>query len=382
MTSNEDLMKFLLEMEDRRAKDREADMLEMKQLREKERLEDMQEIIKVIDKCVGEKVHHAIEPFREKTIAVEKDQTELKNQVDFIVGELRALQEMIVQGVGASSNNRTMAEVIPDCVSVNQYQREQNQQVGGQGGDGGGEELHDEHQLAVSVSRRTVGLSRIDVNDLERQRKEQYGGAKTEEEEKVLAVKEFLNLELKFDKNELDLMEIERIFAPAKGDLQCLYVTFKYESSVRKIFEKTRYMRRGSRILMYVPKQFYNRFDKLRTFEYNLRMQEKCQTRIKMGYRDLLLFKRFRGERWEEVPLPKDLPPVALGSSASKAEHGSQAPGTPAPGRPDQDRSATHASDISAKVARAENGKEKSQSLVIGESLKLKQSDVSGSVIN
>ena len=57
-------MKFLHEMEDRRAKDREADMLEMKQLREKERKEDMQEIVKVIDNCVGEKVYLAIEPFR------------------------------------------------------------------------------------------------------------------------------------------------------------------------------------------------------------------------------------------------------------------------------------------------------------------------------
>ena len=37
MTSNEDLMTFLLNMEDKRAKDRETDRQEMKELREKER---------------------------------------------------------------------------------------------------------------------------------------------------------------------------------------------------------------------------------------------------------------------------------------------------------------------------------------------------------
>ena len=291
--------------------------------------------------------------------------------MDLVIGELKALKERIVQG--ESSTSRTMAEVFPNYLEASQNQREQ-QKVWGQGGAVGGrvgDELHDEHQQAVSLSRRTVGLYRIDVHDLERQRKEQYGGAKTEQDERILAVNEFLSLELNIYKNELDLMEIERIFAPAKGNLQCLYVTFKNESSVRKIFEKTRYMRRGSRILMYVPKQFYGRFDKLRTFAYNLMMEEMCRTRIKMSYRDILLFKRFRGERWKEVPLPKDLPPVELGGLSSKAELVS-----PAPGRPDQD-----SSNSSNNVAGAD-GEERSESVASEESVKQNPSNVSSSVIN
>ena len=167
---------------------------------------------------------------------------------------------------------------------------------------------------------------------MRRQRQEQYGGAETEEEEKTLAVREFLDLELKMTKAEIDVMEIERIFAPAKENPKYLYVTFRYESSVKKILEKTRFLRKESRVFMYVPKQFYERFVKLRSFEYSLRTKEKCQTRVKMGTRDLQLFKRFRGESWREIALPEDLPLVELGSSGISSECWSPAPGRPAGG--------------------------------------------------
>ena len=62
-----------------------------------------------------------------------------------------------------------------------------------------------------------MGLQRIDALDLQRQRQDQYGGAKTEEETKLLAVREFLRLETKIDTRTIDTMEIERIFAPANS---------------------------------------------------------------------------------------------------------------------------------------------------------------------
>ena len=90
---------------------------------------------------------------------------------------------------------------------------------------------------------------------------EQFGGAEPEEEEKFLAVKEYLHLEIKLSRKTIDQMEIERIFAPARDNPEWLYVTFKYESSVYKIFEKTRIMRKESRILTYIPKQYRKRFE-------------------------------------------------------------------------------------------------------------------------
>ena len=202
---------------------------------------------------------------------------------------------------------------------------------GAVGGDNAAVDEHQEYQQAVSISRRTVGLSRIDADDLKRQRQEQFGGAKSEQEDKVLVVREFLSLELKLDQSTINKMEVERIFTPAKGDQLCLYVTFRHESSVARIFEQTRCMRKESRIIMYVPKQLYERFSSLSTHGYNIRKEEKCQTRIKMGQRDLVLFKRFRGEKWEHVPLPEDLPHVELSSFSRQ----------PAPGRPGQGREGT-----------------------------------------
>ena len=50
-----------------------------------------------------------------------------------------------------------------------------------------------------------------------------------------------------------------------------------------------------------------------------------------MGQSDLVLFKRLRGEKWEHVSLPEDLPHVELSSFSRQ----------PAPGRPGQGREST-----------------------------------------
>ena len=82
----------------------------------------------------------------------------------------------------------------------------------------------------------------------------QYGGATNREEEQLLAVQEYLRCELKIDSEMQQSMEIENIF-PALGENPThMYVTFKQESSVMRIFEKTRIMRRGSRIVNFIPR--------------------------------------------------------------------------------------------------------------------------------
>ena len=119
-------------------------------------------------------------------------------------------------------------------------------------------------------------------------------------------------------------MEIERIFTHARDNPEWLYVTFKYESSVFKIFEKTRIMRKESRILTYIPKEFRSRFEAIRDLGNIIRLEEKCKTRIKMGYMDLQLHKKdsLIG-KWELVPLPAGIPPVEFRGSPGKVESGS-----------------------------------------------------------
>ena len=98
----------------------------------------------------------------------------------------------------------------------------------------------------ISVSRRTVGLHRIDSADLVRMRQAQFGGASTDAEEKLLAVQEFLRCELKLSSETIESMEIENIFAPEKREPQCLFVTFKFGSSLSRIFEKNNMHEKGS----------------------------------------------------------------------------------------------------------------------------------------
>ena len=184
----------------------------------------------------------------------------------------------------------------------------------------------------IDHARRTVGLYKIDSDDLKRMRLSHFGGAKTEEEEMTLAVKEFLKCELKIGQDDIEDMLIENIFIPAKdrGDPQSLNVTFRSVKSVTKIFEKTKIMRRESRIVNYIPRQFQDRLAAVSTIDYNLRADKQFQTRIKMGLNDIELHKKLRGtSRWEKVILPPDLPPVDLSAKPPAQESGSPPPGRP-----------------------------------------------------
>ena len=128
-----------------------------------------------------------------------------------------------------------------------------------------------------------------------------------------------MQCELKMDSDTIKRMEIENIFAPEKEDPQCLYVTFRHISSVSRIYEKTRCMRKESRILNYIPDEFEERYSEIRNIEYNLRQEEKCQTRVKMGLNDLVLSKKVRGTgKWQRVILPEGLSEVDLSRSKVK----------------------------------------------------------------
>ena len=72
MASNDDLMNFLKQMEEKREREKE----EMAEARRKERQEDREEMIKLMEGCIGEKVGELIEPYKEKT---EKFVTEKSN---------------------------------------------------------------------------------------------------------------------------------------------------------------------------------------------------------------------------------------------------------------------------------------------------------------
>ena len=116
-------------------------------------------------------------------------------------------------------------------------------------------------------------------------------------------------------------------------------------------------MRKESRIITYIPKEFHSRFIALRDISYKIRHEEECKTRIKMGYMDLHLDKKDKDTgRWNRVRIDIDLPPVELNQSPSKVDSES-----PPPGRPDQvrqskrDRESTGSANNTPKMSRIDS---------------------------
>ena len=340
MTSNDDIMGFLLEMKEKRARENE----ELAEIRKTERAEDRKEMAKLIDNCLREKVAEAIAPFKQRTEIVEKAQLELKEQVNLLTEQLKSVKEKLDNGPRYS---KTLAEVVTGD-NRQLYPPGTRQQEGQDGATGGSHE--EEFKSIISLSRKTVGLQKIDKDDLARMRLDQYGGAKTEEEEKLFAVQEFLQFELKLSRKSIEEMEIARIFPPSgKENPQWLYVTFKQEASVQKIFEKTYIMRKESRILTYIPREFHSRFEAMRNLANVMRFEQRCKTRIKMGNMDLQLHRKDRDNgRWERVQLPAGLPRVQLGISPGLAWPGQPSLGSPAPDRPGQNSSESRESTTSS----------------------------------
>ena len=313
MASNDDLMKFLIDME----KKREQEKVEMAEIRKKERQEDRKEMMKLMEDCIGEKVGELIEPYKEKTEKLEKGQQEMKEQVNMLMGQMSEIlssrQEEAQQGSRVSDRLR---------VSLQPHEIAEDTRI---------ESQEEKRRYLISLSRRTIGLQRIDKHDIQRMYQEQYGGARSEEEARLLAVKEYFRLELKLSEGIIEEFDIERIFTPARENPEWLYVTFRCEASVSRVFEKTRIMRKDSRI---IPREYHSRFQAMKELGNQLRIERDCKTRIKMGHRDLQLHKKERDTgKWELVELPANLPPANFESSPEKVQTGS-----PAPGRPEQSR--------------------------------------------
>ena len=305
--SLDDIMEFMRKEKEDRAKERESDKLEFKNM---------------IRQGVKEEVQNTIKPLQDKQEILESAQADMKGKIGELVKAVKDLKSK----VEAPSE---IAEVAPKPLKkqtltdqLNILPSEEVSQAEG---------IDPRVAEIIDMARRTVGLCSIDSTDLARMRQAQFGGATTEEEEKEYAVREYLRCELKIRDETADKMEIENIFVPAseRDDPKSLNVTFKDYSSVTHIYEKTRIMRKDSRINNYIPRQFNDTLRAISNIDFNIRQDKQYQTRIKMGLRGLELHKKLRGSRkWEKVTLPSNLPPVNL-SSRPVSESSSPPPGRP-----------------------------------------------------
>ena len=299
-------------------------MKKEKEDRAKERESDKEEIKDMILNGVKEEVEKNINPILERQNSLEETQADMKEQFREMVAEVKGLKTRLDS---SKTDRQEQTPSLPSSLVPPSGQSENSPSFGSQ-------DLDPKVAEIIDMARRTIGLHKIDRDDLARMRLEHYGGATTEEEEKVLAVREYLKCELKIGQDESASMEIENIFIPAKekDDPKSLNVTFKNFSSISKIYERTRIMRKESRINNYIPRQFNDQLRTIGEFDYSLRLDRKYQTRIKMGLLGLELHKKLRGSsKWEKVTLPKNLPPVDLSGRPVTPATVSQ---SPPPGRP------------------------------------------------
>ena len=289
--------------------------------RAKERERDKQEIKELVSQGINTEVKSLLTPLEERVLSVENTQANVMSQLKEIVEDMKGFKEQLVDCDKAGDKDRVrLGQGVPASVAPRNVESS-------------GAVDHEEEKVSeiISHARRTVGLDRIDKTDLERMRQSQYGGATNQEEEQLLAVQEYLRCELKIGSEMQQNMEIENIFPAYGEDPTHMYVTFKQESSVRRIFEKTRIMSQGSRIVNFIPRQFKERSRAIGEIEYKLRKEENYQTRVKMGLTDLELWKKERGmnHKWERVVLPRNLPPIDLYSPVSRFSSSSPPPGRP-----------------------------------------------------
>ena len=183
-------------------------------------------------------------------------------------------------------------------------------------------------------SRRTIGFKRIDENDIKRMYGEAvpYGRAGNREEALLLTVREFMHYELKISANEQDNMEIEELFERRSEQLDTVYVRFKYRSSMSKIFDRVRFLRKDSQLVTYIPREFQERFKALNENLKLMRQEgEGWRTRVKLGQLDLEVSMKGKqiGSMYQSVTLDiRDLPQVCLTRPQTPVSN------SPPPGRP------------------------------------------------
>ena len=194
-------------------------------------------------------------------------------------------------------------------------------------------------------SRRTVGFYRIGEDDILRMYGDAvpWGGAKTREQARKLAVREFMACEMKISPTDQDHMEIEDIFERKSENLDTVYVRFRYRSSLFRIFEKVKFLTNGrSNLVTYIPREFQERFQALNDILKIVRSEgEGWRTRVKMGMVDLIVSKKTkqRGAVYQELDLSDlpQLPSVCLNRQQTQVTN-SPPPGRPGHGEEDERR--------------------------------------------
>ena len=297
MTTNQDILTYLKENQEARAREKEED----KRIRAEERKEDMEVILGMIAKRVKSEVQEAIKPLKDRIEAQEKVNKDLYKQ-------LKALQDQVnLQEKGTTDPE--LPEPRPNVQEWDARRLYTPVSTVDQ------EENNVRMQNLCSGARKVIGFSPIEPRMLDIQMNSY--GAKDLQEAMLFEVKSYLKCELKISPSAIQRLDFVRIFPPAKQDWKVLYVEFGNDQQVESIFSYTKNIqKKDHRVIRWVPKQMYERFRAVESLAYNLRQEKGLKTRVKIGTTDFVLSTRDPKlssiSHWTHQVLPSNLPEVVL----------------------------------------------------------------------
>ena len=319
------IMEMLKTQNENRLKDKE-DARKAQEIAKEDNRAAIEDMAKALKDGIKDEIKEVMRPWEEKTSVVEKKTEALAEEVSILTKELAGLKQQLAK-------TSTYAEVAASLTGANKAplgQRTPNKEMASTG--------EAKNAEILDKARRTLGFGPIKPEDVARQYKECniFGKATNETEAKEMAVMELMLLDMKISKEEQSEMEIARVFSPQRENADMLYCEFKRLSSVFKVFEHSRHMRRGTNISPYIPKEHYNRYRALEEICYNWRKDEGARTRVKMGKKGLEVWKKKSGEaNYTEVPTDSlgELPEVGMRRKESREDKNlTRSPPTGRPG--------------------------------------------------
>ena len=161
----------------------------------------------------------------------------------------------------------------------------------------------------MSRARTILGIGPISCHHIE------AAEGETEEQRVKAAVIDFLRNEIGVKESEIGDSDIIEVFPANDPDLQPVYVRFSTKEHALLCLDLTRRLRKPElQVVLYIPKEFRNRFHAMKNEDYRLRKltQPQHKTRIAYTDSDLALYTCPLGHfRYSPYPIP-DLPAVDL----------------------------------------------------------------------
>ena len=194
------------------------------------------------------------------------------------------------------------------------------------------------------TSNMTLGLSPISKEMIEEEVNKQMNETGLERDtvkSKVLkeAVKDFLIMEMKVEEDHFEKLNIVRIFAPQKSEWNTLYVVLENIEQADWVLYHTRYLPKvekgqvQAKVLKYIPRQLFDRWDALQAYAYSIRKDSdwQVQTKIIHGKDDFHLQTRHKNgdlKTWSnDLKLPDNLPKIELSYMSREERSPTSAPG-------------------------------------------------------